>query len=107
MQGHSISREWKVQSLPGWRPRCGSAISIERLLVDATARGHGDPAVPGPRSSVSDEARKQVARELNDEPAVGDVISLHPAALARYEQQLVHLQDALSKGVNAGDSEAA
>jgi len=27
--------------------------------------------------------------------------------LARYEQQLVHLQDALSKGVNAGDTEAA
>jgi site-specific DNA recombinase len=44
---------------------------------------------------------------LEGEPAVGDVISVHPAILARYEQQLVHLQDALSKGVNAGDSEAA
>jgi site-specific DNA recombinase len=40
-------------------------------------------------------------------PAVGDVISLHPAVLARYEQQLAHLQNALSKGVNAGDCEAA
>ncbi len=79
---------------------------IDRL-VDAIAKGHGDPAVLGPRSSVLDEERKQVARELNAEPAVGDVISLHPAVLARYEQQLVHLQDALSKGVNAGDSEAA
>jgi hypothetical protein len=54
-----------------------------------------------------DGDRKQVVRELNGEPAVGDVISLHPAVLARYEQQLVQLQDALSKGVNAGDSEAA
>jgi site-specific DNA recombinase len=35
------------------------------------------------------------------------IISLHPAVLARYEQQLTHLQDALSKGINAGDSEAA
>jgi site-specific DNA recombinase len=34
------------------------------------------------------------------------IISLHPAVLARYEQQLVQLQDALSKGINAGDSEA-
>ena len=66
---------------------------IDRL-VDAIAKGHGDPAVLGPRSSVLDEERKQVARELNVEPAVGDVISLHPALLARYEQQLVHLQDA-------------
>jgi site-specific DNA recombinase len=79
---------------------------IDRL-VDAIAEGHGDPAVLGPRSSVLDGDRKQVVRELNGEPAVGDVISLHPAVLARYEQQLVQLQDALSKGVNAGDSEAA
>jgi site-specific DNA recombinase len=79
---------------------------IDRL-VDAIAKGHGDPAVLGPRSSVLDEERKQVASELDGEPAVGDVISLHPAVLARYEQQLVHLQDALSKGVNAGDSEGA
>jgi len=39
-----------------------------------------------------DGDRKQVVRELNGEPAVGDVISLHPAVLARYEQQLVQLQ---------------
>lgn len=79
---------------------------IDRL-VDAIAKGHGDPAVLGPRSSVLDEERKQVVRELKAEPAADDVISLHPAVLARYEQQLAHLQDALSKGVNAGDSEAA
>lgn len=52
----------------------------------------------GPRSSVLDEERKQVARELDGEPAVGDVIALHPAVLARYEQLLARLQDALSKG---------
>jgi site-specific DNA recombinase len=67
-------------------------------LVDAIAKRHGDPAVLGPRSSVLDEERKQVARELDDEPAVGDVIALHPAVLARYEQLLARLQDALSKG---------
>ena len=44
-------------------------------------------------------------------PVLGDkgkrVISLHPAVLARYQEQLVELQDALSKGINAEDSEAA
>ena len=79
---------------------------IDRL-VDAIAKGHGDPAVLGPRSSALDGKRKQVTKELNAEPAVGDVISLYPAVLARYQQQLVHLQDSLSKGVKAGDSEAA
>ena len=79
---------------------------IERL-VDAIAKGHGDPAVLGPRSSALNEERKQVALELSVEPAVNDTISLHPAVLARYKEQLVELQDALSKGINAGDSEAA
>jgi site-specific DNA recombinase len=79
---------------------------IERL-VDAIAKGHGDPAVLGPRSSALNEERKQVAMELKQEPADSDTISLHPAVLDRYRQQLADLQDALSKGVNAGNSEAA
>jgi site-specific DNA recombinase len=79
---------------------------IDRL-VDAIAKGHGDPAALGPRSSTLNEQRKQVARELNVEPAVNNAISLHPAVLARYQEQLVELQDALSKGINAGDSDAA
>jgi site-specific DNA recombinase len=79
---------------------------IDRL-VDAIAKGHGDPAVLGPWSSALNEERKRVAMELNVEPAVNDTISLHPAVLARYQEQLVELQDALSKGINAGDSDAA
>jgi site-specific DNA recombinase len=79
---------------------------IDRL-VDAVAKGHGDPAVLGPRSSTLNEERKQVAIELNGEPAVNNAISLHPAVLARYQEQLVELQDALRKSINAGDSDAA
>ena len=79
---------------------------IDRL-ADAIAKGHGDPAVLGLRSSALNEERKQVAMELNVEPAVNNTISLHPAVLARYQEQLVELQDALSKGINAGDSDAA
>lgn len=45
--------------------------------VDAIAKGHGNPAVLGPRSSVLNEERKQVAMDLNVEPAVNDTISLH------------------------------
>ena len=35
------------------------------------------------------------------------MVALHPSALARYEQQLADLQDALAKGIRSGDSEAA
>jgi site-specific DNA recombinase len=44
---------------------CGSAKfnrAIDRL-VDAIAKGRGDPAVLGPRSSVLNNERKQVAME--------------------------------------------
>jgi hypothetical protein len=79
---------------------------IDRL-VDTIAKGHGNPAVLGPRSSALNEERKQVTMQLDLEPAGNDTISLHPAVLARYQEQLVELQDALSKGINAGDSDAA
>ena len=79
---------------------------IDRL-VDAIAKGHGDPAILGPRSTELNQERKRIAAELMGDPPSTEVVALHPAVLARYEQQLVELQDALSKGSRAGDSEAA
>jgi hypothetical protein len=76
-------------------------------LVDAIAKGQGDPAVLGPRSTELNEERKRIAAELMVEPPPAEVVALHPMVLARYEQQLVELRDALSKGIRAGDSEAA
>ncbi len=75
-------------------------------LVDAIAKGQGDPAVLGPRSTELNEERKRIAAELMVEPLPAEVVTLHPTVLARYEQQLVELRDALSKGIRAGDSEA-
>lgn len=45
--------------------------------------------------------------ELNQVPAAATVIALHPAVLARYEEQLNQLQVGLAKGLMAGDSESA
>jgi site-specific DNA recombinase len=36
-----------------------------------------------------------------------EVIALHPAVLARYEEQLMSLQETLARGASAGDSECA
>jgi site-specific DNA recombinase len=79
---------------------------IDRTVM-AIAKGHGDPAVLGPQSTTLDRKRQQVQNELDAEPALDHVISLHPAVLARYEQQLGDLRRALSDGVRAGNSEAA
>jgi site-specific DNA recombinase len=40
------------------------------------------------------------------EPPAPNAVALHPAILKRYEQQLLHLESALGKGVSAGDTEA-
>ncbi|MGX1168485.1 site-specific DNA recombinase [Bradyrhizobium sp. USDA 372] len=79
---------------------------IERL-VDAIAKGHGDPSVLGPRSTALDAERKRISEELQSEPPAPIEIALHPAILKRYEEQLGRLEEALGKGVSAGDGEAA
>ncbi|WP_440265173.1 recombinase family protein [Bradyrhizobium ottawaense] len=79
---------------------------IERL-VDAIAKGHGDPSVLGPRSTALDAERKRISEELQSEPPAPNEIALHPAILKRYEEQLGRLEEAVGKGVSAGDGEAA
>lgn len=79
---------------------------IERL-VDAIAKGHGDPSVLGPRSTALDAERKRISEELQSEPPAVKEVALHPGILKRYEEQLGRLEEALGKGVSAGDAEAA
>jgi site-specific DNA recombinase len=46
-----------------------------------------------------------VRPELSNAPA--PVITLHPAALKRYERQISDLQGSIANGIAAGDTEAA
>lgn len=79
---------------------------IERL-VDAIAKGHGDPSVLGPQSTALDVKRKRISEELRSEPPAAKEVALHPAILKRYEKQLGRLEEALTKGIRSGDGEAA
>ena len=78
---------------------------IDRL-VDAIAKGHGDPAVLGPRSTALAAERQALEASLTaSRPA--KVIDLHPAALARYDYMIARLQASLAHCVDAGDADAA
>ncbi|NUJ81294.1 recombinase family protein [Methylocystis sp. FS] len=79
---------------------------IDRL-VDAIAKGQGDPAVLGPKSTLLDGERKQIIGELAESTPTTEVVALHPAMLARYEEQLTRLQAALAGGIRDGDMECA
>jgi hypothetical protein len=93
-RGHGPQRLRRPWLSTTSRPR-----EIPGRAVDGVAKGHGDPAVLGPRSTALNEERKRVVAELNAAPPAADIVSLHPAVLARYEQQLANLQDTLSRGV--------
>ena len=79
---------------------------LERV-IDGIAKGTGDPVLLGRRTfELGGESRK-IEAELKAQPPSAELVALHPSVLARYEQQLVDLQNALAKGIRAGDSEGA
>ena len=77
---------------------------IDRL-VDAIAKGHGDPAILGPRSTALAKEKTSLEAEFSEAPA--PVVGLHPCALKRYEGQIRRLQASLTKGIQRGDAEGA
>jgi site-specific DNA recombinase len=79
---------------------------IDRL-VDGIAKGVGDPNDLGARMNVLSTERKTLSAEFEAEPPPVNVLALHPAVLGRYAEQVGNLQDALAKGINAGDSDGA
>ena len=79
---------------------------IDRL-VNAIAKGHGDPAILGPQSTALAAERTRISEELTHEPPAPKDVALHPTILKRYEEQLERLEEALAKGAKAGDGEAA
>ena len=79
---------------------------IDRL-VDGIAKGHGDPAVLGPRSTEANEERKAIAARIADMGAPVNLVALHPAVIERYHQQISILDISLAAGIANGDQKAA
>jgi hypothetical protein len=77
------------------------------FLSRTIAKGLGDPAVLGPRSTALDGERKTVAAELAEATPAVEAVALHPAMLARYEEQLTRLSVALADGISDGDTECS
>jgi site-specific DNA recombinase len=77
---------------------------IERI-VDGVARGELASAVFGPRASALDEERKRLETSMAEEHE--SVVTLHPAALARYEEMVGRLQQSMADGTAAGNTEYA
>lgn len=84
--------------------------AIERelsRLVDAICDGSALIQQLEPKMLELQGEQTEVRTELNKAPEPPEVISLHPATLRRYEEQLADLQAALAKGIRSGDTETA
>jgi hypothetical protein len=77
---------------------------IERI-VDGVSRGELASAVFGPRATALDEERKRLEASMAEEHE--SVVTLHPAALARYEDMVGRLQQSMAEGTAAGNAEYA
>ncbi|MDP1628816.1 MAG: recombinase family protein [Parvibaculum sp.] len=82
------------------------AREIDRL-VDAIAKGAGDPAVLGPRSTALYKEKTAIEADLATLAAPVNVVALHPVVMARYREQLDTLGRALGRGLAGGDGDAA
>jgi site-specific DNA recombinase len=76
-------------------------------LVDGSAKGLGDPQPLGDRMKVICAERRDIEAQLELTCSKPAAVTLHPGALARYEQQVGQLQEAISNGIKAGQTEAA
>jgi hypothetical protein len=65
---------------------------IDRL-VNAIAKGHGDPTILGPQSTALYREKTALEHKMNEAPAA--MVALHPGALKRYEQQVARLEAVL------------
>ncbi len=65
------------------------------------------PLRPHFQNSLLDRERKKITAELAETAPTTEAVALHPAALARYEEQLTRLQAALADGIRDGDTECS
>lgn len=80
------------------------AREIDRL-VDAIAKGLGDPAILGPRAGALNREREALQAELDGMGAPVNVIALHPGVTKRYLAQVAALEAEIGKA--KGGEEAA
>ena len=103
--GKDVLAQPTVQS---FEPPAGAADPArECRAFDLDAMPGKDPNDLGARMNVLSTERKTLSAEFEAEPPPVNVLALHPAVLERYAEQLGKLQDALAKGINAGDSDGA
>lgn len=79
---------------------------IDRL-VDAIARGQGDPAVLGPRSTALYKEKEALEADLAAMEEPVNVIALHPAAIDRYLAQVAALEQEIGKPAASGEAAEA
>lgn len=79
---------------------------IDRL-VDAIAKGLGDPAILGPRSTALYKEREALQAEIAGMEETVNVVALHPGAMKRYLAQVEALEREIVKPEARAEATAA
>ena len=87
--------------------RLGEISRETARVVDNIAKGRGDPVALGRRTFELRAEREAIEQELGAVDSEPMVLTLHPAALARYEEMVGRLQQAITTGMATGNPEYA
>ena len=79
---------------------------IDRL-VDAIAKGLGDPAILGPRSTALYKEREALQAELGRMEEPVNVVALHPGVMKRYLGQIAALERTLGRADGLSEASIA
>ncbi len=87
--------------------RLGEISRETARVVDNIAKGRGDPVALGRRTFELRAEREAIEQELGAGDSEPMVLTLHPAALARYEEMVGRLQQVITTGMATGNLEYA
>jgi site-specific DNA recombinase len=87
--------------------RLGETKRAIGRLVDALADGRTSITAIGDKLQALEAERIDLEARLTERPETRDVITLHPAAVARYLEQIENLSEVLQKGLSLGPDSSA
>lgn len=96
-----------IKGRPTIQKRLAAIESELYRLVDAICDGSAVIRQLEPKMLALQEEQSLLRGKLATAAEPPEIISLHPATLKRYEEQVADLQTALAKGIRSGDTAAA
>jgi site-specific DNA recombinase len=101
LSAHAVAERVRIEN------RLAAIERESEKITDYLINDVGDVTRLDQRAKALKAEEDELQRQLAATAKMPECASLHPAILARYDEQLARLRETLENGINAGDSEIA